>query len=149
MTLAYPAQAAQRLAYLGLLPFIGGAVLAWLLPGVGDDTLEAHAFVMRGLSIYAATVISFLGALHWGAAMQRGDAETAVFAWSVVPALLAAVAALMPAYAGLVVHGLLLLVCYGVDRVRYPGWGLQPWLTLRFRCTLAACFCCFLAAAAT
>jgi Protein of unknown function (DUF3429) len=140
---------AARLAYLGLLPFMGGMLLAWLLPAGGADTLEAHAFVMRGLSVYAATVIAFLGALHWGAAMQRGDTHTRVYASAVMPSLAAWVAALMPAYAGLVLHGVLLLACYAVDRGRYPGWGLQRWLTLRFRCTLGASLSCFLAAAAT
>lgn len=149
MTALHPAPAAQRLAYLGLLPFVAGALLAWLLPGVGEDSLEAHAFVMRGLSVYAATVISFLGALHWGVAMLRGEPAAGAYVWAVTPALLAFMAALMPAYAGLVLHGLLLLACYGVDRLRYPGWGLQPWLTLRFRCTLLASLSCFLAAAAT
>lgn len=139
--------AARRLAYLGLLPFAGGALFAWLLSRPED--LEAHAQVMRGLSVYAATVIAFLGALHWGAAMQRGETAAAPYLLAVLPALFAAIAALMPAYAGLVLHGLLLLAVYGLDRLRYPGWGLQGWLTLRFRCTLGASLCCFLAAAAT
>ena len=55
----------------------------------------------------------------------------------------------MPAYAGLVLHGVLLLACYAFDRMHYPALGLQHWLTLRFRCTLGAALCCFLAAAAT
>ena len=46
-------------------------------------------------------------------------------------------------------HGLLLLACYGFDRLHYPALGLQAWLTLRFRCTLLAGLCCFLAAAGT
>lgn len=141
--------AAARLAYLGLLPFVGGMLLAWLLPAGGADTLEAHAFVMRGLSVYAATVISFLGALHWGAAMQRGETAARVYLTAVMPSLAAWLAALMPAYAGLVLHGVLLIACYAVDRGRYPAWGLQPWLTLRFRCTVGASLSCFLAAAAT
>ena len=136
--------AARRLAYLGLLPFVGGALLAWLLSRPED--LDHHAFVMDALSTYAATVISFLGALHWGFAMLRGQGR---FGWAVLPSLLAWLAALMPAYAGLIVHGLLLLGCYAYDRAHYPQLGLQPWLTLRFRCTLGASLCCFLAAAAT
>lgn len=143
----HPPVAAARLAYLGLLPFVLGAAFAWLLSRPED--LDAHAQVMQGLSSYAAVVIAFLGALHWGAAMQRGDQTVAAYGWAVLPALLAWVAALMPAYAGLVVHGLLLLGCYLMDRLQYPAWGLKSWLTLRFRCTLVASLCCFLAAAAT
>lgn len=143
----YPTRAAQRLAYLGLLPFVFGAAFAWLLSRPED--LDAHAQVMRGLSAYAAVVIAFLGAMSWGAAMQRGDPAAAPYALAVVPALLAWLAALMPAYAGLVLHGLLLAACYLMDRLHYPAWGLQAWLTLRFRCTVLASLCCFLAAAAT
>ncbi len=138
---------ASGLAYLGLLPFVVGALLAWLLNR--PDDLAAHGFAMLALSVYAATVISFLGALHWGAAMQRHETEGRVYAWAVVPSLLAWAAALMPAYAGLVLHGLLLLGVYALDRARYPAWGLQSWLTLRFRCTVAASLCCFLGAAGT
>ncbi len=147
--LALPPLAARRLAYLGLLPLFVGMLLAWLLPGAGEEDLDAHAFVMRGLSTYAALVIAFLAALHWGIAMARGERAAAVYVWGILPVLLAWPAALMPAYAGLVLHGLLLLGVYLLDRLRYPGWGLQAWLTLRFRCTLAASLCCFLAAAAT
>lgn len=135
---------AARLAYAGLLPFMGGALLAWLLARPED--LDTHAFVMRSLSTYAAIVISFLGALHWGFAMLRDDGA---WRWAVLPSLAAWVAALMPAYAGLVVHGALLLGCYAFDRTQYPALGLQHWLTLRFRCTVGAALCCFLAAAAT
>lgn len=142
---ALPPLAARRLAYAGLLPFVLGMALAWLLARPED--LEYHGFAMLALSTYAAVVIAFLGAVHWGVAMLKG--EPSGFGWAVLPGLLAWVAALMPAYAGLVLHGLLLLVCYAVDRSRYVAWGLQHWLTLRFRCTLAAALCCFLAAAAT
>jgi hypothetical protein len=142
---AEPSSLASRLAYAGLLPLVGGAALAWLL--ARPDYLDEHAFVMQGLSAYAATVIAFLGALHWGLTMRQP--EPGPLRWGVLPALLAWVGLLMPAYAGLVVHGIVLLVCYGVDRHQYPRLGVGGWLTLRFRCTLLAAMCCFLAAAAT
>jgi hypothetical protein len=140
-----PSVLASRLGYAGLLPLVGGTLLAWLL--ARPDTLEEHAFVMQGLSAYAATVIAFLGALHWGLAMRQP--EPGPIRWGVVPALLAWVGLLMPAYAGLVVHGFVLLACYGVDRQQYARLGVAGWLTLRFRCTVLASMCCFLAAAAT
>ena len=55
----------------------------------------------------------------------------------------------MPASAGLVVHGVMLGVCYMADRRFYPQQGLAHWLTLRFRLSAIASFCCFLAAAGT
>ena len=141
-----PPDVAARLSYAGLLPFVAGAVLAGVLGQ--DEYLDAHAFVMQGLSAYAAPVIAFLGALHWGRAVRDGGPATA-WRWGVVPALVAWVALLMPAFAGLVVHGVMLVVCYAVDRQRFPAMGLSGWLTLRFRCTVLAALCCFLAAAAT
>jgi hypothetical protein len=42
----------------------------------------------------------------------------------------------------------MLLVCYAVDRQLYPRFGLQAWLTLRFRLTAVTSLCCFLGAAA-
>lgn len=142
-----PPKAASRLAYLGLLPLVFGTGLAWLL-GRPED-IEDHAQVMHGLSLYAAVIVSFLGALHWGVAMRHAEAAARTYVTAVLPALAAWVAALMPAYAGLVVHGVLLMAVYLMDRRQYPRWGLEGWLTLRFRCTLGASLCCFLGAAAT
>ena len=53
----------------------------------------------------------------------------------------------MPPRAGLVLHGVMLVVCYLVDRRVYPVQGAAHWLTLRFRLSAVAGFCCFLAAA--
>jgi hypothetical protein len=56
-------------------------------------------------------------------------------------------AVLMPAYAGLVLHGVLLATCYLVDRRLYPSLGASAWLNLRFRLSAVASLSCFLAAA--
>ena len=69
--------------------------------------------------------------------------------WGVVPSLLAWIAVIMPPYAGLVLHGLMLLVCYAVDRRVYPVQGAAHWLTLRFRLSTVAALSCFLGAAGT
>ena len=53
----------------------------------------------------------------------------------------------MPAYAGLVVHGVMLVVCYVVDRRIYPIHASASWLTLRFRLTVTASLSCFIGAA--
>jgi hypothetical protein len=70
-----------------------------------------------------------------------------LYAWGVVPALLAWVGVVMPAYAGLVVLGVALIACYLVDRRVYPRHGAGDWLVLRFRLTAVASLCCFLGAA--
>ncbi len=139
--------AARLMGYGGLLPFAGGALLAWLL-GRPED-IDYHAFTMRALSSYAALIVSFLAGIHWAMAMRQPEAAPQGFGRAVGFMLAAWLAVLMPAYAGLVVHGALLLALYAVDRRHYPAWGLGAWLTLRFRCSLAASLFCFLAAGAT
>jgi len=135
---------ALKLGHLGLLPFALGALLIWL---IGDSNLEAHAFVTLGTSAYAALVISFLGGIYWGFAFRMPEATAQPFIWGVVPSLGAWVAVVMPAYAGLVLQAVMLIVCYLVDRRFYPDFGAAAWLTLRFRLSAGAAFCCFLAAA--
>jgi hypothetical protein len=58
-----PPRTASWLAYAGLLPFVLGALLAWLI-GRADD-LAPHAFVVDALSRYGAVIVSFMAALHW------------------------------------------------------------------------------------
>ncbi len=138
-----PNPVALRLGYAGLIPFVAGAVLAWLLPPYSDE----HVFAVEGLARYAALIVSFLGGIHWGLGMRASVPSPGPFVWGVVPSVLAWIAVLMPAYAGLVVLGALLIVCYLVDRKAYRVHDAQRWLTLRFRLTAVASLSCFLAAA--
>lgn len=142
MTSSAPNALALRLGYAGLIPFVLGAALTWL---VRPD--DAFVFVVDGLAKYAALIISFLGGIHWGLAMRSSPIDSARIAWGITPSLLAWVAAVMPAYAGLPLMGALLIVCYLVDRRVYPVLGLSAWMTLRFRLTAIASLSCFVAAA--
>jgi hypothetical protein len=92
-------------------------------------------------------VLSFLGGIHWGLAMRQVAPPPRVLWWGVVPSLVAWPAAVMPPDAGLVVLGLMLLACYGVDRRLYPLLGASGWLTLRFRLSAVAALACFIGAA--
>lgn len=132
---------ALRLGYLGILPFALGALLVWL---VRED---AHPYVTASLSAYAAVVISFLGGIHWGLGFRQAVPNPQPYVWGVVVSAVAWVGAMMPAYAGLVVQGVMLIVCYLVDRRTYPALGAGAWLTLRFRLSAAAALSCFLGAA--
>ena len=55
---------ANRLAWAGLLPFIGLTALAIFT--LWQD-LMVHAFL-----VYSAVILSFLGGIHWGLAMREG-----------------------------------------------------------------------------
>ncbi len=134
---------ARLLGHLGLIPFVLGAALVWVV------NAEAHPYATLALAAYAAVIVSFLGGIHWGLAFRLSAAPASLFVWGVVPSLVAWLAVMMPASAGLVVHGVMLVVCYLVDRKVYPQQGLAHWLTLRFRLSTVAALCCFLGAAGT
>jgi len=132
---------ASRLAYAGLVPFVLGAVLTWLVRP------DAHAYVTLALSSYAGVVVSLLGGVHWGLAMRDRDPAPRMFSWAVIASIGAWVGVVMPPYSGLVVQGVLLVACYLMDRKTYPAEGMAHWLTLRFRLSAVAALSCFVGAA--
>ena len=134
---------ARRLSHAGLLPFVGGALLVHLV------WPEAHPYAALALAAYAATIVAFLGGVHWGVAFTQPNPDPRLFAWGVVPSLVAWVAIVMPPSAGLVVLGAMLIACYAVDRRLYVAHGLQRWLVLRFRLSAVAALSCFHGAAGT
>lgn len=134
---------AVRLGHLSLLPFVLGVLLVWLVRA------DVHVYVVDGLSMYAALIVAMLGGIHWGLGMRQTVPSPAPFIWGTVAVTGAWVGAIMQAYAGLVVHGAMLIACYLWDRRHYPGLGAGAWLTLRFRLSAVAALCCFLGAAGT
>lgn len=138
---AEPPRRAHQLGAAGLIPFVLGAGLIWLVYP------EAQPLVTLAMAGYAACIVAFLGGVHWGLAMRAGRSEPVHFGWSVVPPLVASIGVLMPAHAGLVLLGVMLLVCYAVDRKLFAEQGLNAWLTLRFRLSAVASLSCFIGAA--
>ena len=134
----------QRLGHAGLIPFVVLALLLWIV------TPEAHPFVAIALTAYAATITSFLGGIHWGIGLRHNAPQRQLhMVWGVIPSLVAWVAVIMPAYAGLPLLALLLVACYLVDRKTWPEAGLRDWMTMRFRLTAVATLSCVIAAGAT
>lgn len=98
------------LGYAGLVPVL--ACVATLAAADLDATRLLAADTLR---FYLAVVASFLGAVHWGAAIHQDDERhRARLRWGVMPALLAWTLLLVPpAYAFLgfaVLFGLILYV---------------------------------------
>ncbi len=137
----------KLLAYAGLLPFMGLSVLLWLV----DPDL--HPFVALALAGYGASIVSFLGGIHWGIGFRNAsrmhNAPLFNFGWGVLPSLLAWIAITMPAFAGLPLLALILGLCYAVDRKTYPEAGLEEWLPMRLHLTVVAAISCLMGAAAT
>lgn len=139
-----PSNLARLLGFGGLIPFVGLALASWIAPPVYQFEL------VRSLAAYAATIASFVGALHWGAAMHRSDLNTAAaLAWGVVPSLVAWLALSMNASTALLLLSALLVACFGVDRLMYPRMGLSGWLPMRLQLTVVATTSCFAAAMST
>ncbi|MDO8904193.1 DUF3429 domain-containing protein [Hydrogenophaga sp.] len=135
----------RALGLAGLIPFVFLASLLWLV----DATLQSWAAL--ALATYAALIASFLGGVHWGIGWIATDlrhARLGHFLWGVTPSLLAWPGLLIPPYAGLVSLGLLLVLCYIVDRHFYRRAGLTRWLGLRLQLTIVASLSCFLGASA-
>lgn len=137
-----PPLLARRLGQAGMLPFVLLAALLWMVRG------DVQGFVAIVLAVYGAVVASFLGGVHWGIA-ARLPPEQAKFHWwwGVAPSLMGWVAAVMPAHARLLLLGLILLVCYWVDRRSYPSVGWADWLPMRLQLTVVAVLSCLLGAA--
>jgi hypothetical protein len=131
------------LGYLAVLPFVVCAALVW----TGGVELRARASI--ALLAYAAVVVSFIGAIHWGIAFSRVAPATSLFVWGVAPAIVAWLSMLAHPGVGLVTDAVALVVCYLVDRSVYPRQGLAIWLPLRLRLTVLATLCCLAGAAAS
>lgn len=82
--------AGQWLGYAGLVPFV--AALAGFLLG---DAVRQQYFAQQFLA-YGAVILSFVGAVHWGLALASGRLRIMRMALSVLPALLAWAALLLP-----------------------------------------------------
>lgn len=65
----------QRLGYAGLVPFVGLALLLWIV------SIEVHAFVSIALTGYAALIASFLG-VFTGALVCATTPRSASCTWS-------------------------------------------------------------------
>ena len=137
---SHPHPAATRLGYVALLPFVVGAAAVLIARGAA----QAHA--AAALSAYAATVVSFLGGIHWGFGFRSSRPPASLFVWGVVPSLVAWAALLLPVAVALALHAAALSACFLVDRVVYPRQGAGAWLPLRTRLTAIAVLACLLGA---
>jgi hypothetical protein len=140
-----PSRPALWLGYAGLLPFTS---LAWASLAA---TTPWNAHAATALMAYSASILSFMGAIHWGLAMgsSAGGAKGSLnrqLVWGVIPSLLAWWAMLLPVAGGLWLTGAGLWACFIVDSRVYPAYGLRSWLPLRLVLTLGATACCSLVA---
>ncbi len=140
---APPPHWARVLGLAGLVPFVAGAVALWTFH---DPVVSARAGF--ALAAYAATIVAFLGGMHWGAALRAGARAPVRLLWGVMPQLAGWVALLLPIRASLLTSAAVLVACYAADRRLYPEQGMAAWLPMRLQLTVIAATSCIVGAMA-
>ncbi|QEL65788.1 hypothetical protein OTERR_23120 [Oryzomicrobium terrae] len=129
--------AVRWLGFGGLVPFF---TLVGAMALFGTDY---RGFLLFVLVSYGAVILSFVGALHWAFAMTAAADQPAIrtrlLAWSVVPALCAWAAMVLPAGFDLILLVTMFWVHFAVDAVWARRLGLPSWyVTLRTVLTVGA-----------
>ena len=133
------------LGLAGLLPFLAGSYAALAMAD------EGGRMGLLALSAYAAVILSFLGGVHWGLALQAGPAQTlhaqrTRFALGVVPSLVGW-AGLLVVFLGLPKTGLLVMVAgfvaTTIAEARATRLGLVPaaYMGLRWLLSVVVIVC--------
>lgn len=126
------------LGLAGLIPFVAGAVAVWLFEPMA-------ARVAQDMQVaYATVILSFLGAVHWGAALSRpeGAHSWGWMGWSVTPALLAWFSVMMAPESALMALMACYLAAFAVDMQAVKKGLLPLWyLSLRRVLTTGAFLC--------
>jgi hypothetical protein len=123
------------LGFAGLIPFFLMMLGVWLA-----DAAWLHDFI-RGQLAYGIVILSFLGGLHWGAAMlskelSLPDTKKALL-WGVTPSLIAWSATLCGGF-GFAVLMAGFIAAWQADKRLFPCYEMPSWLlALRLRLTVA------------
>lgn len=130
---------ARYFGLAGLLPFFAGAIACWASPDKG--LFSSSITAQFSLCAYGAVILSFLGGIRWGVAMQHTAmiSDWVVVGLAMVPSLLAWAGLVLGPAVGIpmVVAGL--LVQYAVD-FKSTKTGVTPswFLSLRTFLTTGA-----------
>ena len=129
---------------LGLVPFAALAIGVYAAP--------AHApLLIKALMFYGATILAFLGGVHWGVAVNAANAPAHLYLSGVIPQLLGFGALLAPPVFGLSLLAAGLMAMLVTDFVYMRAQLLPKWfLKLRLGLSLSAtaCLCSVLPAVA-
>jgi hypothetical protein len=125
---------ARALGLAGLIPFVGLTVA--MHAGHWPQGLVALAQLA-----YGATIVSFIGALHWGLAMRdptlNRSALWRALGWGVMPSLLAWLALLAPLETGLWMLCATVPACWWMDARLSGTLALERWY-MQLRTLLSA-----------
>ncbi|GFR44044.1 hypothetical protein Agub_g5204, partial [Astrephomene gubernaculifera] len=135
----------KMLGFAGALPFM--TLTPAFVEAAGFPHLVDYCSQMQ--LAYGGSIVSFLGAVHWGMAMNSATVAAAGskaaaalnerYVWSVVPALGVVPALMMQPAQGSFAVAVLLGICYLSDASYYRSGHLPAWfMSLRGYCTLLA-----------
>ena len=114
----------MRLGYLGLIPFVFGAVTALL-------SQELVSLAFQAFILYSLAILSFMGGVHWGLALITGTRQSTRLLISVVPVVAAWFCLMaLPAPLTLAVLGGGFIAQWFIDRpilaeLPIPSWYLE------------------------
>ncbi len=114
----------MRLGYLGLIPFMFGAVTALL-------SQELVSLAFQAFILYSLAILSFMGGVHWGLALITGTRQSTRLLISVVPVVAAWISLIaLPAPLTLAVLGGGFIAQWFIDRpilaeLPIPSWYLE------------------------
>ena len=131
------------LGWLGVIPFIVGTFCSY-------EPIFGSFLPPQALIFYSAVVVSFLGAVNWGAAIQASQNSHPPYqlVYSVIPSLLAwFILTFLGHVAALNALGGVFILTIFIDH-RFSKKGLLPvwYIGLRFKLSLVVCICLFSAA---
>lgn len=125
----------RLLGYSGLIPFIISSALIWIP--------QYHQTAFESLSIYSAIIVTFIGGVHWGIAVQLTQQAipsrvNSQFIFSVIPSLIAWVAIVFIQSYTLIILAISFVLFRLIEKLHYiqhlPAWYSQ----LRNHLTLVA-----------
>ena len=125
-----------RLGYLGLIPFLAGAVTALL-------SEELVSLALQAFILYSLAILSFMGGVHWGLALIIGTRQSTRLLISVVPVIVAWICLIaLPAPLTLAVLGGGFIAQWFIDRPILAELPIPSWyLEMRPRLAYAAAGC--------
>ena len=114
---------ANILGYLGLIPFAFSSSLVWL------PKYNEHA--QAGLTIYAAVILTFIGAVHWGIVISTKSVKnsTVKLIFSIIPALISWILLLTSTSHELLMFAVCFVILWWVERLMMkdlmPSWYIK------------------------
>jgi hypothetical protein len=127
-----PTKTALLLGIGGLIPYVTISGITFF------TSTDKHPYLIFILLAYSATIISFLGAIHWGLTMSAISPNWLLLIWGVTPSLIAWVSLIVNAKIGLCIQIFALWSCLLVDAKIYQLHNLSKWLVMRLSLTLVA-----------